>query len=162
MWVKHSHSWREETTTANGPTPAGFARPALRGHPSRSGRGEANGDSRAVANRCRSPLSTSGYALPTSCVRITGRCPKRPEGLKEFSQARKNLESSPSLDKNSPRRGRHKWCDVVGSVSPLRGLSRKNARIHQLPLVAIGARPLRGLDGNGLRPIRGPQVRRCG
>ena len=81
------------------------------------------------------PLSASGYALPTSCVRITGRCPKRPEGPKEFSQARKSLESSPSLDKNSPRRGRHRWRTVVGSVSPLRGL-----------------RAMWGRESGGLRP----------
>jgi hypothetical protein len=34
--------------------------PASRGHPSRSGRGEANGDSRAVGNCCCSPLSACG------------------------------------------------------------------------------------------------------
>jgi hypothetical protein len=34
--------------------------PASRGHPSRSGRGEANGDSRAAGNCCCSPLSACG------------------------------------------------------------------------------------------------------
>jgi len=59
-------------------------------------------------------------------------------------------------------KGRQKHTIVQSFCRPLRGLSRKNARIHQLPLVARSGCPLRGLDGNGLRPIRHPQARRCG
>jgi hypothetical protein len=85
---RHAGFRHSETMKRRRPYPV----PPAAGHPSRSGRGEANGDSRAAGNCCCSPLSACGYALPTfphlgAANWSQAVAVKPPKGASEFSHA---------------------------------------------------------------------------